>query len=421
MAVVGKRWVDGRSTAFTLIEMLVSMVILLILMGIIFQVIQMSSQAWKATSQGTVTMQQTREAFERMTRNLSQATLNPYFDYIDSGGRWACNGNYSGTPFRRGRQSELQFISGQSVVSSTAVRLIPPGAGATQITHAVFFQAPLGVTTNRTTYGALNNLLNACGYFVVYCQDVFRPTFLNGFSNAPQNEYRYRLMEYIQPSDYFEVYNFDGCPAAPTVGNLDNGIAVPKWISGGLPTLTAAPPAAPNPVPVHPLANNIVALIIMPEQVANAAAGQVATTYINTPVNLAAPTASYNYDSGYHTATLNPAGIQNPTGNQLPPLVKVVMVAIDEPSATRLAAAYPSPTYNSTNPPDLGQLATSATPLFNDPTQLLTSSTVPEGDLEKFEDILAAKPGNLTGNKIKLNYFVFQTDVIIRSSKWSSQ
>jgi uncharacterized protein (TIGR02599 family) len=419
MVVVGKIGAQRQSPGFTLIEMLVSVVILLVLMGIIFQVIQMSSQAWKGTSQGTVTMQQTRAAFERMTRNLSQATLNPYFDYIDSGGHWACNGaQYSPPPARRGRQSELQFISGQTVVNSTVLRLIPTGAGATQVTHAVFFQAPLGVTTNRTTYGALNNLLNACGYFVVYCQDVFRPTFLNTFSNAPANEYRYRLMEFIQPSDYFEVYDFDACPAAPKPALLDNGTAIPQWISGGLPVLTAAPPASPNPVPVHPLANNIVALIIMPEQVSNTGGTAITTTYINTPVNMAAPAASYNYDSGYHTATLSPSGIQNPTGNQLPPFVNVIMVAIDEPSATRLAAAYPAAT--ATTPPDLGQLYSSGTPLFRDPTKLYTTGGV-EGDLEKFEDILGAKPGNLTGNTIKLNYFVFQTDVAIRSSKWTIQ
>ena len=82
------------------------------------------------------------------------------------------------------------------------------------------------------------------------------------------------------------------------------------------------------------------------------------------------------------------------------------------------AAAFPSAT--PTSPPNLGQLASSSPPLFTDPTKLLTVGGV-EGDLEKFEDILNATPGNPAGNKIKLNYYVFQTDVIIRAAKWTEQ
>jgi hypothetical protein len=66
----------------------------------------------------------------------------------------------------------------------------------------------------------------------------------------------------------------------------------------------------------------------------------------------------------------------------------------------------------------LGNL--SSTALFKDPTKLFTSSTVPEGDLQKFEDVLNAVPGNVGGNTIKLNYYVFQTDVIIRGAKWTA-
>src|ERR1700727_401947 len=73
-----------RKSGGTLIEMLVSVAILLILMVIIFQIIQLVTQAWKGGSQATGAMQQARVAFERMTRNLSQATLNTYYSYYYS-------------------------------------------------------------------------------------------------------------------------------------------------------------------------------------------------------------------------------------------------------------------------------------------------------------------------------------------------
>ena len=93
------------------------------------------------------------------------------------------------------------------------------------------------------------------------------------------------------------------------------------------------------------------------------------------------------------------------------------MVALDETSAIKLAAA--NPTATSTAPPDLGNLYTSTENLFKNPANLFTVGAV-EGDLEKFEDILSATPGNLAANTLKLNYFVFQTDVIIRGAKWSN-
>jgi uncharacterized protein (TIGR02599 family) len=384
---------SNRVAGVTLIEMLVSVVILLILMTIIFQIIQMVSQAWKKSSQSTGTMQQARVAFERLTRNLSQATLNTYYSYYYASG--------STTPSYYMRQSELELISGTSPVNGTTFISSTIG-NATQITHAVFFQSPLGVVNPSSTasYGNLTNLLNACGYFIIYGKDTFRPPFLGTFSNAPPNESRYRLMEYLQPSENLSIYTTTGSPAATSTG------AVPAWISYGIPDLTVSPPV--SPITVRPLASNIIALIIMPEQFAKGTTlgGQQNTTYVNSQ------TSSYNYDSAYQATTLT-AGKQSQTANQLPPLVKVIMVAIDEPSAIKLAAANPGAT--TTSPPNLVPST-----LFQDPSKLFTTGGV-EGDLDKFQDILNASPGNVASNTIKLNYYIFQTDVIIRGSKWTSQ
>ncbi len=384
----GVRRVERGSarSGVTLIEMLASMAILLILMTIIFSIIQITSQAWKTSAGATTSMQQARVAFERMTRNLSQATLNTYYSYYIAPGATA--------PSYYMRQSELQFISGSSPVNGSSFISGTVGDAA-QITHAVFFQAPLGVvnSSDSASYGNLNNLLNACGYFVAYCRDPLRPGFLSSMSNQPQNEYRYRLMEYLQPSENLGIY---------TQGSfLYTGVTVPTWISNGIPNLTASETST-GTITVRPLASNIVALIVMPEQSTSSGA-QVSSTPIPTQAN------TYNYDSAFAATNAPP---QIPTANQLPPMVKVVMVAIDEASAIKLAALNPGAT--SVTPPNLGQSS-----LFHNPANLFTTGGV-EGDLEKFEDVLNATSTNLAGNTVKLNYYIFQTDVLIRGAKWTN-
>jgi uncharacterized protein (TIGR02599 family) len=378
----------------TLVEMLVSVAILFILMTIIFSIIQITGQAWKKTSQTTTSMQQARVAFERMTRNISQATLNTYYSYY-----YATTGSVTATtPSFYMRQSELQFISGSAPVNGSSFISSTVGDAA-QITHAIFFQAPLGVVNagDSASYGQLSNLLNACGYFVAYCQDPLRPTFLNSMSNQPQNEYRYRLMEFLQPSESLGIYTQGSIPSG--------GVTVPTWISNAIPNLTTSETAT-GTITVRPLANNIVALIIMPEQYSGASTGaQVNTAPLSTQ------STSYNYDSAYQASVVT-TGTQTLTGNQLPPLVKVVMVAIDEASAIKLAAVNGSATSLST--PNLGQNS-----LFSDPTKLFTNGSV-KGDLDKFQDVLNAVPGNIASNAIKLNYYIFQTDVLIRGAKWTN-
>src|SRR5262249_30171413 len=90
--------------------------------------------------------------------------------------------------------------------------------------------------------------------------------------------------------------------------------------------------------------------------------------------------------------------------NQLPPLVQVIMVAIDEPSAIRLAAASGGAVPN----------------LFPTSPKLFTQSANLQQDLATLESILAAKPGNTAGNRIPLNYIVMDSNVNIPSAKWSA-
>ena len=85
--------------------------------------------------------------------------------------------------------------------------------------------------------------------------------------------------------------------------------------------------------------------------------------------------------------------------------MRVTMIVLDETSASRLQGT--------TNQVPAA-IDLSATALFTDAAQFAA-------DLQAVEDICSAKPGNLTGNRQKLTYRVFNTEIIMREAKWSNQ
>lgn len=337
----------ARAGGFTLIEMLVAMALMTLLMVLIFSVISQVGTAWRSLSSRVEAFHESRVAFETMTHALSQATLNTYYDYFDSNGNSPSSSSYNGTPSLYGRQSELQFVCGKALV---------PG----QVTDAVFFQSPMGVA--GTPYSSLTSLLNACGYFIQFGSDDSttslsgRASFL-GTIGVPLR-YRYRLMELSQPAEQLQIYN----PAAtsPTA-----------WFST---TLAQTPP------PTRVLVENAVALILLPERSPLAEAQAKANSL---------PPLSSDYEYNSRIAW---TGASQPVNmNQLPSLVKVVLVTIDEASATRLQGS-------ATTAPDVGLSG-----LFQAAANL-------NSDLKKLTDSLAGE---------HLNYRVFQTEVALRSSQWT--
>ena len=106
---------DGQYGAFTLVELLVSMTVLIILVGILASLLHASQSLLASTTSQIQKFQEAREAFEVVTRRLSQATLNTYLDYFDQSGNARTAANTSTfVPFQYGRQSELRFISGDA-------------------------------------------------------------------------------------------------------------------------------------------------------------------------------------------------------------------------------------------------------------------------------------------------------------------
>ena len=342
-----------KASAFTLVELMVATTLLSVLLIILASITNQTSNTLRYTTSKVEQFKSAREAFEAVTRRLSQATLNTYWDY-----EWTGSGT-SRVPSKYVRQSELRFWSGATQTAAGATPLRPG--------HGVFFQAPLGFVNRTKEFGGLDNLLNTWGYYVEFNnEDDFRPPFVNSMNPPIPDRYRYRLMELMQPSNEMELYSLTagGTGTATTYTSTD-------WIKNALaPTTTAR-------APVHILSENVISFVLLPK---------LSEAEDPTGVRLA---PGYSYDS---TVTVADPEI-NPK-NQLPPLVQVTMVAIDETSAARVA--------NGATLPDLGLEG-----LFQ------TGGT----DAGNYDSDLEVLTKGLSERR--LNYRVFSTHVSIRAAKWS--
>lgn len=337
-------------SAFTLVELLVSTAIVALLLVILLSVTSQVTAGWRHTSGRAEQFRQARESFDAISRRLGQATLNTYWDYNDPA-----------SPTNYVRQSELRFISGatETIAGAAPASRRWPG-------HGIFFQSPLGASEpGQTNLSGLNSLLNTWGYFVEFGDDTsFRPSILDGSGVEPRH--RFRLCEFIQPADQLSVYQHTSGRESNEPKNLS--YTENTWFA---PTLRQAGPSRP----VHTLAENVIALVILPRL----------TPQEDATGALLAP--DYRYDS---TETRSNPAI-NPK-NQLPPLAQITMVVLDENSARRLE--------NGATMPDLGL------------DQLFQDAGRYEADLATLEKTLIDQ---------HLGYRVFTTSVRLKGAKWSKE
>lgn len=281
---ISPRRVAAKNRAFTLVELMVASAIFLILLGVIFTITSNTSKLWKSTNAKISTFQNARAAFDALTRNLSQATLNHGYDYYDSS--WKRRDPLSTTfiPAHYGRWSDLHYLSGP------ATEVLPTSIGEVS-THAAFFQAPLGRVEDVVEYADSTSLVNAIGYHIEFADAGKyepRPNFLESPAKPRK---RYQLLQTIQPSEELSIYD----PAL----QASNPRA---WVDRALASQRT-----------RVMAENIIALVILPM------AKQEDTSL--------AP--DYTYDS-------KPANYDEVRSHLLPPLIQVTLVAIDEDSAVRL-------------------------------------------------------------------------------------
>jgi uncharacterized protein (TIGR02599 family) len=304
-----------------------------------------------------------RSAFERVTTRLSQATLNTYWDY-DSATK----------PTRYLRQSELRFIAGSApgLLGSTG-----PGNTA-RVAHTVFFNAPLGITANAN-YTGLENALNTIGYFVELGDDsAQRPDFMKSMVDAIPLRWRFRLMEFSQPTENFSLYQWtSGTPGFDTS-------ALGEWYKTDVNN---------EAVLKRVVAENVIAFVVTP-RLAKTEEAAFPLAVSNPDFSPIAPLYSYDSTQGPSSALSDVDKAKLNPKNQLPPVVQLTIVAVDEKSAARLGLS-------SAGDSDVFGIST----LFSDTKEFAS-------DLATLEKTLATK---------RVRYRVFTTNVQIRAAKWSRE
>ena len=394
------------------------------IMVLLLQSISSSSTLWTRTTGKVQAFQAARAAFESMTRNLTQATLQNYYGYADSSGNPVplINPSFklsSGNGLKRAqipakylRASELHFVCGPADALLTQAN----ETGITTSGDAVFFQAPIGFSDG--SYQTRPSMLNVCGYYVQFERDDDNsgkgtgaiPAFASSLpSGAPKTSYRYRLMEVVQPADQNGIYQ-------STNQDVDaDGLPIFTYDLRWLKNLNLA-----NRSNRHVLGDNILLLVFLPKlapEDEKTVYSQLQTsggapTWFNVanPGNLIAP--FYAYDSRSWEPSYSGSAVKGDTAtgkrllekvvmNRLPPIIEVVMVAIDDRSAQRLAAIYGGD--GSSAPLNNGTLLAklNLSGAFTDASKLHDYNGV-KGDLSKLQDGL---------DSLSINYRIFNTDL----------
>ena len=354
------------SSAFTLLEILVSTAVLAILMLVCLSALDQTQKTWKFSQGKVEQFREARLAFETITRHLSQATLNTYWDYYyaDTGSNEPPE-DATVQPSAYVRQSELQFrvAAAPDLLGAGYTPAVYPG-------HAVFFQAPLGLSENQRELGSL---LNARGFFIQFGGDSGdRPGFLT--ERGIREKFRYRLMEYRPPAER----------AATSLGNTVY-VRPLDWFQQNLATST------------QPVADNIILLLISPRVTESAA------TAANRNATWIAPGYRYHsLDRDNSTGNLEPVQIrQDGTADQgtqhlLPPVLQITMVAVDEPSAEKLAQRYNN----------------AAVDILRNSGAVFTEVLRYDQDLALLKDYLKNE---------QLNYRVFTSKVAMRNARWDGR
>ena len=321
------------AAGFTILELLVAMAILSIMVVLMLGVLQSTSDTWRRNTDRTKAFAAARAAFESMTRSISAATLNTYQDYYDANRSNRVSGSLTFVPDVYGRRSDLHFTTGTNLVTG-------------QRGGAIFMTVPFDYESNNTNDYS-SGQLNGIGYFVRFTTNSLRPA---GVTNNP---HRYRLMQFLQPTEQLMVMNTTNT----------------AWFTNNVNANTN----------IFPIADNVVAFAVLPKlsDRESTNAGILATNF------------------SYDTRMTWSSGAQPTNMHQLPPVVQVIMVVLDESSAKRIENGPTEPT----------------AALGFDPASVFTSPATLETDLGTISSNLSTK---------RLNYRIFRSEIPIRSAKWTT-
>jgi len=381
----GSRAPHTSRKAFTLLELLVAMAVMALIMVVIGQMFSAVSKSWKSNSGRAASFAAARAAFEAMSRNLSQATLATYLSYADSDGNPVplinpsfkpASGNVtrSSVPTQYLRMSELHFITGRAGDLFAQA----PVSGLVTTGQAIFFQAPTGFVQEQANRPKAS-LLNVLGYYIEFgSDDIFKPGVVKPLVATRS---RYRLMEVAQPAERNAIYE--------STCELDSqGLAKYSYDLGWIAGLGLASADAPK----QPLAENIIALAMLPRL----------SPFQSTKLDELTEDFTYDSRAWESNATASDSRLRN----QLPPIMELVVVAIDEPSAQKLAQLYGGA--DGSSPP----FANASVLAKLDLDALFKESTKLEADIKTIGEGLAS---------LQVSYRVFRTTVAMHGAKWTEK
>ncbi len=348
---------ESSRRGFSLIELMVAMGILSVLMLMLTAMLDQIQKSWRFSEARVSQFREARVAFDLMAKNIGQASLNTYWDMkVDD----------EGMPERYLQTSELHFVT-----LANAETELPKGGTQSPLGHAVFFQAPLGFSTH---YRNLNNLFNGRGYFVSWGSDKrFKPSFVQS-----PDRYRYRLMEFRPPAEDNQVFE-DGKQEREQ--NQDQSFT--EWYKQAM-----AVGDGSFEDHLNPLAENIVAIVISPRDTIEDSSASGRDNYSKIAPN-------YAYDSNDPGRVKDPNDEYSSYVQQVPPLIRLTMVAIDEGSAVRMEDGQSMPR----------QISNALQGIFNN-----TNSF--NSDVERLSQQLADEG---------VDFKVFSTLVLLRSAKWTGK
>ena len=375
---------------FSLIELMVATTVLSMLLIIVFQMMRGMQVTWKRVRQDVGEFKEARQAFEEISRRVSQATLNTYFSY-----RYDVQ-TVKGVQLKMGReiipQSELHFVCGP--VDELGITQKNSRQVGQRYSHAIFFQAPFGFCIdkdkkekNALQYEKMNGLMNGWGYFVEFNTDELdRPQFLKQLDNSPKPRPRYRLMEFRQPTEYLQIYKLN-------LRDMDKNASKEKiyqWFNEGLYSVNSDYNKSLEDKAsegffrtTRVVADNIIAMILHPREAdekRDASKQEIAPDY---------HFDSRRFQWGGKGATATA------TRHQLPPVIDVSFIAVDEVSFNKFCTRE-------------------GIKSADDDPGLVTKDMFKkvqdfQKDLKALEEILKKK---------QLDYRVFNTSLRIRESKW---
>lgn len=373
----------ASKAGFTLVEILLAAAITVILVAILLRITTLAGTTVNLSTQALTAFSSARSAFDIVTTNLSQATLNTYLDYYgDPTGTQPIyrrtDNNIVNTfrPVAYGRASDLQF-------------LVQPNQVHSYYGQEVYFQAPRSYSTDAN-FQSVPGLLNCCGYYVQFAGNQnYEPGVISSLvtTDPSREKYRYRLMQAMEPTENMSVF-----PQTAVAASGSTSDQSANWLTN------IKNPSTQTSVYVTPLVDNVIALIVWPK---------MAVSDDPTGLKLLGTGAPYPYayDSQANVAPSATAPYkQSLTADQLPPDVQVTMVVLDDASAARMAATMAGS--NASQPPTVIENA------------LKGSSGTQFTDASQYSADLAALANALQAQH--LNFQFFSTTVVMRESKWTN-